>query len=110
MITRIFQPGENLPSTLSADGSPPEFLLEGEGSNNNTISNEQAENDKKDEVWYKGMWLSNSDFLNYFESAIHLDVPTAEEEGEEGGVHRNVRKGYVLVNAMSKNEVRIREA
>ena len=53
------------------------------------------------------MWLSNSDFLNYFESAIHLDVPTTEEDGE-GGVHRNVRKGYVLVNAMSKNEVRIK--
>jgi len=54
------------------------------------------------------MWLSNSDFLNYFESAIHLDVPTTEEDGE-GGVHRNVQKGYVLVNAMSKNEVRERE-
>ena len=52
------------------------------------------------------MWLSNSDFLNYFESAIHLNVPNTEEEG---GVHRNVRKGYILVNAMSKNEVRERE-
>jgi len=55
------------------------------------------------------MWLSNSDFLNYFESAIHLNVPTTEEEGVGDVLHRNVRKGYVLVNAMSKNEVRERE-
>ena len=111
VVLRIgwFQPGQNKPSTLSAAGSPPEFLLEGDDSNNNTISNVQAENDKKDERWYKGMWLSNSDFLNYFESAIHFNVPTTEEEDGEGGVHRNVRKGYVLVNAMSKNEVRERE-
>lgn len=93
------QPGENLPSTLSAAGSPPEFLTEGEA------IPEPSENDKKDEAWFKQMWLSNRDFLGYFDAAIHLDVPTKEEQGdnEERSVHRNVRKGFVLVNAMSKN-------
>ncbi len=50
--------------------------------------------------------LSNADFLGYFDSAINLDVPTKEPKESEsgaGGVHRNVRRGFVLVNAMSKN-------
>ena len=90
------QPGENLPSTLSAAGSPPEFLLEG-GEGGEVA---QSEGDKKDEVWFKQMWLSNRDFLAYFEKALALDVPT---EDIECGVHDNVRKGFVLLNAMSKN-------
>ena len=95
------QPGENLPATLSAAGSPPEFLLKGE----EEVVPEMSEDDKKDELWFKQMWLSNRDFLNYFDAAIHLDVPTTEVQGsgEDKSVHRNVRKGYVLVNAMSKN-------
>lgn len=96
------QPGENLPSTLSAAGSPPEFLLDGgEG----LATEEVSEDDKKDEVYFKQMWLSNRDFLSYFQSAIHLDVPTKENTDSVDGisVHRNVRKGFVMVNAMSKN-------
>ena len=93
------QPGENHPSTLSAAGSPPEFLVPG------AFIPEQSEDDRKDELWYKGMWLSNKDFLGYFDAAIKLEVPTKEPPHEDvkGGVHRNVRKGFVLVNAMSKN-------
>jgi len=104
------QPGENLPATLSAAGSPPEFLKEGEL----PVVEQQSEDDMKDEVWYQGMWLSNKDFLSYFDAAIHLNVPTDEgddgaDDGSDsssgkGGVHRNVRRGFVLVNAMSKND------
>mmetsp|Transcript_18642 Transcript_18642/g.29248 ORF Transcript_18642/g.29248 Transcript_18642/m.29248 type:complete len:230 (-) Transcript_18642:722-1411(-) len=109
------QPGENLPCTLSAAGSPPEFLSDG---GDEVVVEEASEDDKKDELWYKGMWLSNRDFLGYFGAAIDLDVPTTEEEAAvnrrdnatanddescSSGVHRNVRKGFVLVNAMSKN-------
>jgi hypothetical protein len=109
------QPGENLPSTLSAAGSPPEFLLDANTENGRgNISKEAdaeavlaAENEKKDESWYKRMWLSNRDFLHYFEAAIHLDIPRNDEKdgGSStcGGVHRNVRRGFVLVNAMSRN-------
>lgn len=108
------QPGENLPSTLSAAGSPPEFLLDGD-QEVASASNELSEDDKKDELWFKGMWLSNRDFLNYFDAAIHLNVPIEEPAAAQGddhgegsitsssSVHRNVRKGFVLVNAMSKN-------
>lgn len=116
------QPGDNLPETLSAAGSPPEFLLNGADNTGSGVA-EQSEDDKKDELWFKRMWLSNRDFLNYFEKAIELHVPTSEEEAEqlatavhsaatttdaagnthEQFVHRNIRKGFVLVNAMSKN-------
>lgn len=88
------QPGENHPSTLTAAGSPPEFLAKGEA------PPEPSEDDKKDELWFKRMWLSNEDFLGYFDAALKLDVSTNETEGS---VHRNVRKGFVLVNAMSRN-------
>lgn len=91
------QPGENLPSTLSAAGSPPEFLLEG---GDKTVIVEQSEGDKKDEIWFKQMWLSNKDFLAYFEKALALDVPTEDAKCD---VHGNIRKGFVLVNAMSNN-------
>lgn len=105
------QPGENLPSTLSAAGSPPEFLLDVNPTTNIEEEEEAAENDKKDEFWYKRMWLSNRDFLQYFDAAIHLDVPMKEEVGcceggvgpHRGSMHRNVRRGFVLVNAMSRN-------
>ena len=116
------QPGENLPSTLSAAGSPPEFLLDANDDTENDDGNKEedavaavaADNDKKDELWYKRMWLSNRDFLQYFDAAIHLNVPTKEERvgggsnGDDhnlhhGDVHRNVRRGFVLVNAMSRN-------
>lgn len=90
------QPGRNLPRTLSAAGSPPEFLL------GDAVA-EESEGDKKDELWFKRMWLSNRDFLSYFEKALDLEVPTTESAESSVNVHRNVRKGFVLVNAMSAN-------
>ena len=92
------QPGENLPCTLSAAGSPPEFLT-GKGEE----VPEPSQDDAKDELWFKRMWLSNRDFLSYFDAAIDLSVPTTVEIKENVNVHRNVRKGFVLVNAMSRN-------
>ena len=100
------QPGENRPDTLCAAGSPPEFLLEAEDSNA-TNNGGMSEGDAKDEGWFKRMWLSNRDYLQYFEAAIDLSVPTAEPATsatqEIQHVHRHVRKGFVLVNAMSAN-------
>lgn len=98
------QPGENLPETLSAAGSPPEFLLEGE---DDSAANDGglSEGDAKDEIWFKQMWLSNRDYLQYFEAAIDLSVPTSEPSPaqEKLHAHRHQRKGFVLVNAMSAN-------
>ncbi|KAL7519395.1 hypothetical protein ACHAWX_004156 [Stephanocyclus meneghinianus] len=94
------QPGENLPSTLSAAGSPPEFLMEGDGE---AGAQEQSEGDKKDEVWFKQMWLSNRDFLSYFQKALELTIPTNDTTEGAAGVHANVRKGFLLLNAMSAN-------
>ena len=98
------QPGENLPSTLSAAGAPPEFLLESGEAVAAAVAPEQSADERRDELWFKRMWLSNRDFLRYFEAAIRVAVPPEEPPGDEqGGVHRNVRKGFLLVNAMSKN-------
>eukprot|EP00957_Ditylum_brightwellii_P106864 8152614-Ditylum_brightwellii.AAC.1 len=60
------QPGDNLPETLSAAGSPPEFQSD------TGVSEEEkrGENGGTDELWFKGMWLSNRDFLAYFEAAL----------------------------------------
>ena len=96
------QPGENSPSTLSAAGSPPEYLLDVDASSSTAVT-EQSEDDARDEAWYKRMWLSNRDFLAYFEAAMGVDVPTIVEVGGGMGVHRNVRRGFVLLNAMSGN-------
>ena len=96
------QPGENSPSTLSAAGSPPEYLLDVDSSSSTAVT-EQSEDDARDEAWYKRMWLSNRDFLAYFEAAMGVDVPTNVEVGGGMGVHRNVRRGFVLLNAMSGN-------
>ncbi len=101
------QPGENLPDTLCAAGSPPEFLLEAEDGSDKNIAG-MSEGDAKDEVWFKQMWLSNRDYLQYFEAAIDLSVPTSETGAPtinemQQHVHRHERKGCVLVNAMSAN-------
>ena len=100
------QPGENMPSTLSAAGSPPEYLLDVDASSSSSSADASAEqssdDDARDEAWYKRMWLSNGDFLAYFEAAMAIPVPTIDVRGD-GGVHRNVRRGCVLLNAMSRN-------
>ncbi len=75
------QPGENLPSTLSAAGTPTKS------------SDASAKDDaalQRADRWFKEMWLSNRDFLQLFTQAIHTD----------GGAWPD---GYVLVNGMSNN-------
>jgi hypothetical protein len=138
------QPGENIPATLTAAGSPPEYLLEEKNmedddddggmkqeaakedveqskKDNNNLNNTTADDDaaNKDEIWYKQMWLSNRDFLAYFTAAMDVNVPTtttaaataatisiATSEHREV-VHQqhnnNVQKGFLLLNAMSRN-------
>ena len=77
------QPGENRPETLSATGDPdiaaPDLP---DGPEKEAI--EQAER------WFKGMWLSNRDFVQIFERAITTDGTTWPN-------------GYLLVNGMSNN-------
>ena len=141
------QPGENIPATLTAAGSPPEFLLEEKNmdgdddddddyvdddgmkqgatkedveqskKNNNNLNNTTADDDaaNKDELWYKQMWLSNRDFLAYFTAAMDVIVPTTAATAtsiatseQSGAVHHqqhnnNVQKGFLLLNAMSRN-------
>ena len=150
------QPGENIPATLSAAGSPPEYLLQekkmddkddndhesdvdngcrkqgGDAredveqskidscSNNTTTDADDAAAANKDELWYKQMWLSNRDFLAYFTAAMDVNVPTTTTAAattatatsiatsEQSGVvhqqhNKNVQKGFLLLNAMSRN-------
>ena len=60
-----------------------------------------------DEKWFKGMWLSNQDFLAYFRAALTVDVPLATApssgSGERKTPHRHIRRGFLLLNAMSRN-------
>lgn len=93
------QPGENRPGTLSAAGAPPEFLAAGEA------AAPAAEDDGEDELWFRRMWLSNRDFAAYFEAALRLAAPSEDPpEGAGGSTHGHARRGFVLLNAMSRNE------
>lgn len=65
------QPGANRPETLSAAGVPPEYQQDKAGA----AGAAAAADVDVDEAWFKGMWLSNRDFLRYFEAA--LDAPVA---------------------------------
>ena len=76
------QPGENSPSTLSSAGVPPQFQTIVQ----NVSASSQQEN--VDEAWFKNMWLSNGDFIRYFDAAIQIPVDPREMR---------------LVNAMSGN-------
>jgi hypothetical protein len=63
------------------------------------------------------MWLSNRDFLAYFTAAMDVNVPTTTTAAaaatsiatseQSGVVHQqhnnNVQKGFLLLNAMSRN-------
>jgi len=95
------QPGENSPSTLSAAGSPPEFQTD-----TGADEEDKLGDDTVDEMWFRGMWLSNRDFLSYFESALAVDVPLEwkdQSAQERGNPHRHRKRGFLLLNAMSKN-------
>lgn len=77
------QPGENRPETLSGSGLPGQEPVD------------LPDGPEKDEVeradrWFKGMWLSNRDFLQLFEKAIVADGSTWQD-------------GFALVNGMSNN-------
>mmetsp|Transcript_13985 Transcript_13985/g.48638 ORF Transcript_13985/g.48638 Transcript_13985/m.48638 type:complete len:205 (+) Transcript_13985:493-1107(+) len=73
------QPGLNTPETLSAAGVPPEYQTPGD--------DKELKGEDVDEAWFKGMWLSNADFLAYFTAAIDVRLEAK----------------HSLVNAMSKN-------
>ncbi|MEM7536873.1 MAG: NAD(P)-dependent oxidoreductase [Chloroflexota bacterium] len=75
------QPGENLPTTLSAAGTP--TLDQGD-----TLGD--PEDLARSDRWFKGMWLSNRDFTQLFEKAILADGSAWPDS-------------YILVNGMSQN-------
>lgn len=75
------QPGENLPSTLSAAGTPTQ------SSGDDSAMDPALE---RADLWFKEMWLSNRDFVHLFERAILTD----------GGQWPD---GFILVNGMSNN-------
>ena len=75
------QPGINSPRTIGASGVPPAFETAGAAAS--------VKDDSHDDAWFRGMWLSNQDFLRLFGAAVLSDsVP---------------RSGYHCVNAMSAN-------
>ena len=75
------QPGINSPRTIGASGVPPAFETAGAAAS--------VKDDSHDDAWFRGMWLSNQDFLRLFGAAALSDsVP---------------RSGYHCVNAMSAN-------
>ena len=73
------QPGENLPTTLSAAGTPTQEAQSSDQQKMNTT-----------EQWFRNMWLSNRDFTQLFEKAIFAD-------------HKRWPNGFVVVNGMSAN-------
>ena len=77
------QPGENRPETLSATGTPGEEPLD-------LPDGPEKEEIERADRWFKGMWLSNRDFVQLFEKAIITDGSRWED-------------GFVLVNGMSNN-------
>lgn len=117
------QPGDNIPATLTAAGSPPEYLPQekkmdddddDDGMKQGGVEEDDNAAANKDELWYKQMWLSNRDFLAYFTAAMDVIVPTttaaaaAGTSEQSGGVvhqqhNNNVQKGFLLLNAMSRN-------
>jgi nucleoside-diphosphate-sugar epimerase len=76
------QPGDNLPSTLSAAGTPTQSAGAG--------SDVDAEAWARADRWFKEMWLSNRDFVHLFERALLTDGSQWPD-------------GYILVNGMSNN-------
>ena len=111
------QPGDNLPSTLSAGGVPDEYKTKvdieetetGNGNKENSNNDDDDDDnffdahssdedsdksrndvdDGHDQEWFTTLWLSNRDFLNLFTGAIEkIDLP---------------RNEFTLVNAMSNN-------
>jgi nucleoside-diphosphate-sugar epimerase len=73
------QPGENLPTTLSAAGTPTQ-----------TIQSSDQQEMNAAEQWFKNMWLSNRDFIQLFEKAIFAN-------------HDRWPNGSIVVNGMSAN-------
>lgn len=77
------QPGENRPETLSGSGTPGEAPVE-------LPDGPEKEEIERADKWFKGMWLSNRDFVQIFEKAITIDGSDWVD-------------GFALVNGMSKN-------
>ena len=77
------QPGENLPETLNAAGVPIQ---------DNELEQTEATSTSMGDptAWFRGMWLSNRDFVHLFECAI-----TAEDASWPGD--------FIIVNGVSNN-------
>ena len=74
------QPGINSPRTIGASSVPSAFETAGAAS---------LKEDSGDDAWFRGMWLSNGDFLRLFGAAALSD--------------RIPGSGFHCANAMSAN-------
>ncbi len=63
------QPGDNLPATLSAAGTPTQTT----GSVTDAGTDADAAQFDATEQWFRSMWLSNRDFAHLFERAVMAD-------------------------------------
>lgn len=71
------QPGDNLPTTLSAAGTP-------------TLPSFRRTKPNVTDQWFKNMWLSNRDFAQLFEKAIFADESAWPDN-------------FIVVNGVSAN-------
>lgn len=81
------QPGDNLPATLSATGTPTIALGEPFGE---VSTVDGYDNELQIEQWFRLMWLSNGDLLHLVDRCVHAPWP----EGHAP---------FMVVNAMSSN-------
>lgn len=90
------QPGENLPQTMTAGGSPTTVVDMADGSGGIAAASYAPEvlgYDRNDELlrWFRLMWLSNADMGQLFVRCIEYDA-TADTE-----------PNFMVVNGMSRN-------
>lgn len=84
------QPGENVPATLSAAGTPTQALG----------IDRDAEFERAD-FWFRHMWLSNRDFTQLFERAVFAEAdPWPEPSVVVNGVSDNTGMAWSLDEAV----------
>lgn len=75
---------------LGGDGDPHRINPKGGGSGGSSAATQSAEDEARDLIWFRNMWLSHPDFKAEFEAALTADASGWPEPG-------------IVVNAMSAN-------
>ena len=100
------QPGENLPSTLNPSGSPPQFQTQGVSGKGSAAADQDV-----DDHWFKSMWLSNRDFLAYFDAAQDAHVTPGELlvvncMSNNSGMRWSLKETVAALGVKAKDDVR----